>query len=164
MGQNMLVPMRQRPTMHALPATPSNSSRRFAVLLWGLTTLFVIRVFCQAIQRWWPQHWLPEFEKFQGSNVPYQVLLGAQILIILLMVHFSLQVQRRTFSPTHRAAKVLTWFGSIYMLGSVLRIGVGLLVPTAPPWFSTWIPATLHLVLAGYVLTLSLHPSNRLDT
>jgi hypothetical protein len=50
------------------------------------------------------------------------------------------------------------------MLGSVLRIGVGLLVPAAPPWFSTWIPATLHLVLAGYVLTLALHPSTRLDT
>ena len=41
------------------------------------------------------------------------------------------------------------------MAGSLLRIAVGIAVPAAPAWFSTWIPALFHLVLAGYVLTLA---------
>jgi len=38
---------------------------------------------------------------------------------------------------------------------SVGRIVVGLSVPAAPAWFSTWIPAVFHVVLAAYVLTLA---------
>jgi hypothetical protein len=153
--------MRKNPSTHAVTTNPSSASRQFAALLWGLTTLFVLRVLCQAIQRWLPQQWLPGFEKFQGSNFPYPALLGVQLFIIILMVHFSLRVQRRTFSPDARTAKAVTWLGGIYMLGSLLRISIGLSVPDAPPWFSTWIPAIFHLVLAGYVITLALYQRNR---
>lgn len=50
---------------------------------------------------------------------------------------------------------MLAWIGGVYMLGSLLRIVVGLVLPTAPAWFSTWIPALFHVVLAGFMLTLS---------
>ncbi len=132
-------------------------SCQFAALLWALTCLFVFRVACQAVQHWLPQPWLPGFNEFQGSNLPYPVLLGVQMLIIFLMLRFSLAVQRRTFLPSVQTAKLLMWCGGIYMLGSLLRIGVGLTMPGAPPWFSTWIPAVFHLVLAAYVLTLALY-------
>jgi hypothetical protein len=163
MRQNRRTAMPQNPTILFSQTRPSSTTCRYSILLWILTILFVARVACQALQNWWPQTWLPGLDRFQGSNLPYFALLGAQILIIILMVYVCLRVQQRTFSATHRTTKVLTWFGGIYLLGSVLRIGVGLLVPTAPAWFSTWIPATFHLVLAGYVLTLALHSFTLLD-
>ena len=58
-----------------------------------------------------------------------------------------------------RGGPVLLWFGIVYMAGSVVRIIVGLAVPAAPAWFSAWIPALFHVVLAGYVLALArFHP------
>jgi hypothetical protein len=118
-----------------------------AFLLWFLTFLFSLRVAGQAIQLWAPQPFLPPFDAFQGSNLPYPVLLGAQVGILAVMVFCNL---RRP-----RGGRVLRWLGAIYMTGSVLRIVVGLAVPSAPAWFSTWIPAAFHLVLAAYVLALA---------
>ena len=54
-----------------------------------------------------------------------------------------------------KGAPLLLWIGGLYLAGSLLRIAVGLAVPAAHPWFSTWIPAAFHVVLAGYVLALA---------
>jgi len=116
-------------------------------LLWFLTFLFSLRVAGQAIQRWAAQPFLPPFDAFQGSNLPYPALLASQVLILGGMIFCNLR------SP--KGGRVLLWIGSLYMAGSLLRIAVGLAVPGAPAWFSTWIPALFHVVLAGYVLTLA---------
>ena len=116
-------------------------------LLWVLTFFFSLRVAGQAIQYWMPRSYLPAFGAFQGSNLPYPVLLGSQIVILAAMVICNLRRPR-----AHRA---LLWFGSFYMAGSLARIAVGLAVPDAPEWFSTWIPAVFHVVLAAYVLALA---------
>jgi hypothetical protein len=136
--------------------------RRYAALLWLFTTLFVGRIMAQAMQRWWPRPWLADFASFQGSSLPYPVLLTMQLLILAVMVRYARRVQCGRFAPNLRSARWLTWFGSLYMVGSLLRIGVGLTVVAAPLWFSTWIPAVFHLVLAGYVLTLALYQHTRL--
>jgi hypothetical protein len=116
-----------------------------------LTFLFSLRVAGQAMQRWAPQSWLPPFDAFQGGNLPYPVLLASQILILGLMIFFNLR--------SRKGRPALLWIGGLYMAGSLLRIAVGLAVPGAPPWFSTWIPAVFHVVLAGYVLALArVHP------
>ncbi|HUQ25143.1 MAG TPA: hypothetical protein VM140_05690 [Burkholderiales bacterium] len=106
-----------------------------------------MRVAGQAIQRWAPLTFLPPFDAFQGSNLPYPVLLGSQILILGAMIFCNL---RRP-----NGGRMLLWIGGVYMAGSLLRIAIGLVVPAAPAWFSTWIPALFHVVLAGYVLTLA---------
>jgi hypothetical protein len=90
---------------------------------------------------------LPPFDAFQGSNLPYPVLLGSQLLILGLMVFCNLR-------PPN-GGRVLLWLGGLYMAGSLLRIAVGIAVPGASAWFSTWIPALFHVVLAGYVLALA---------
>jgi hypothetical protein len=112
-----------------------------------LTLLFSLRAAGQAIQHWAPQPYLPPFDAFQGSNLPYPVLLGSQIVILGAMAFCNLRPPK--------ARRALFWFGSFYMVGSLARIAVGLAVPGAPAWFTAWIPAAFHLVLAGYVLTLS---------
>jgi hypothetical protein len=121
------------------------------LLLWLLTFLFSLRVAGQAIQRWAPQAWLPPFDAFQGSSLPYWFLLSVQLAILGAMVFCNVR------RPA--AGGVLFWFGVIYMAGSLARIAVGLAVPDAHPWFRAWISGAFHIVLAAYLLVLGLfHP------
>jgi hypothetical protein len=126
-----------------------------ATLLWTLSFLFALRVLAQAVQRWLPQSFLPPFGQFQGSNLPYPVLLSAQILILAAMLRYSWKAQRAELTASRRVSKTLFWCGAIYMGGSVARIAIGLAISIAPPWFSAWISAVFHLVLAAFVLTLA---------
>jgi hypothetical protein len=71
------------------------------------------------------------------------------------MIRASHGVQTGILIPSHRTGLALAWFGWIYMTGSLIRIAIGLAMPDAPAWFSTWIPAFFHVVLAGFVLILS---------
>ena len=133
----------------------SATRRRYAAALWLLSSLFTARVLGQAVQHWAPQPSLPRFSEFQGSSLPYWLLLSAQLLILAAMVMISSRVQRGTLAPSRRAGKLLAWVGGIYMAGSLLRIAVGLSAAAAPAWFRTWIPAIFHVVLAAFVLALA---------
>ena len=134
----------------------------FASLLWLETFVFALRVCGQALQRWAPQPFLPVFDAFQGSGLPYSLLLSAQAVILIVMIAFARRVQIGSLIPNARAAMALLWAGGIYMAGSIGRIVVGLTVATAPAWFSTWIPAVFHVVLAAYVLTLAYYHRSEL--
>jgi hypothetical protein len=123
-----------------------------------LSFLFALRVAGQAVQRWAPQPYLPRFDDFQGSSLPYWALLSAQLVILAVMARFAWRVQRGAFRPGRRATVLLAWAGRIYMAASLIRIAVGLSISSAPAWFSTWIPAVFHVVLAGYVLALAHSP------
>ena len=127
-----------------------------AGVLWSLSFLFALRVLGQAVQRWAPQDFLPVFGAFQGSELPYWLLLSAQLVILAAMAFASWRVQSGRLVLGGRAGNALAWAGGIYMAGSLARIAVGLAVPAAPDWFRTWIPAVFHVVLAAYVLTLAL--------
>lgn len=117
-----------------------------------LTGLFGLRVAGQAIQHWMPQPFLPAFDAFQGSSLGYPTLLISQLLILASMLATCLRIGNGKAIPNRRLGRGLAWFGGLYMTGSILRIVIGLAVPSAPAWFSTWIPAFFHLVLAGFVL------------
>lgn len=125
------------------------------MLLLLFTALFAARVAGQAMQHWMPQSYLPGFAEFQGSNLPYGVLLASQLVILVLMTHYALRVRRGALAASRRAGVILGWLGGAYMTGAIARIAVGLAVPAAPPWFTAWIPAVLHVVLAAYVVTLA---------
>lgn len=132
-----------------------NKRATYAALLWLLTMAFAMRVLGQALQRWAPQRFLPPFDAFQGSNLPYWLLLCVQLVIFVVMTVVCRRVQTGSLAPSTRTGAVLTWAGWIYVTVSIGRILVGLSVPTASAWFSTWIPAVFHVVLAAYVLTLA---------
>lgn len=132
-------------------------SRRYASLLWLLTGLFFLRIIGQVIQHWLPQPFLPLFRVFQGSDLPYWALLSVQLMILVVITRLARSVQHGRLIPSRRTGRLLAWVGNIYMIGALLRITVGLAVPAAPAWFSTWIPAISHVILAGFVLILSLY-------
>jgi hypothetical protein len=148
-------PMKTGKRLLDQPAGNHYPLRLYAALLWLLSFLFALRVLGQGLQRWLPQGFLPPFNAFQGSGLPYWLLLSVQVAILALMMHVSRGVQAGTLTAGCRTKVALSWFGWIYMTGSLLRIAIGLALPAAPAWFSTWIPALFHVVLAGFVLALS---------
>jgi hypothetical protein len=119
------------------------------------TALFAVRVAGQAVQRWFPQRYLPPFGAFQGSRLPYPVLLLAQLVILSVMTRACWRVGQGTLPQNARKARVLGWAGAVYMTGSLVRIAIGILAPSVSTWFRAWIPGIFHVVLAAFVLCLA---------
>ena len=122
---------------------------------WSLAGLFAARVLGQAVQRLVPQPFLPPFDAFQGSRLPYALLLGAQVLILAAMALVSWRIQRRRLVPVPHIGSALRLLGIAYMLFALARIVIGWAAPGANEWFRTWIPAFFHVVLAAFVLTIA---------
>jgi hypothetical protein len=126
-------------------------------IAWILTLLFAVRVLGQATQHWVPQSFLPAFDAFQGSALPYWMLLASQAAILAVMISVSWRMTRRRLARRRKLGIVLGIAGGAYMLFSLGRIAVGLAVPEAHAWFFAWIPAFFHIVLAGFVLTVCVY-------
>jgi len=92
---------------------------------WSLSVLFAARVLGQAVQRWMPQPFLPPFEAFQGSSLPYWLLLSFQLLILVVMVRVAWRVQTDRLVPSRRVGLRLAGAGSVYMAFALGRIAVG---------------------------------------
>jgi hypothetical protein len=137
------------------PLSSQHAIRRRIALLWLLAALFAARVAGQALQLWFPLPFLPPFAAFQGTDLPYSVLLSSQLLILGAMVWSAWNVHAGELVPAAHTRALITWLGAIYMAGSLARIAIGLTWPGAPSWFSAWIPAAFHLVLAGFLVTLA---------
>jgi hypothetical protein len=133
-------------------ASHAGSDKAVIVLLWASTIAFALRVAAQATQFWIPQTFLPPFGEFQGSTLPYSILLSSQLAILAVMVATCFAMQREGLRRSAAWARFLSWAGSIYMAGSLARIFVGLAVPAAPEWFRAWISGVFHVVLAIFVL------------
>ena len=145
-----------------IAAPRAAAPRGYAAALWALWLAFVLRVAAQALQRWAPQRFLPPFEAFQGSSLSYDVLLASQLAIIAVMSRVAWRVSIGAVTRSARIGRALLWVGGVYMAGSIARIAVGVLVPGAPAWFTAWISAAFHLVLAAFVLTVaSFHLQSR---
>jgi len=132
------------------------SSRKWHVFfLYFLVVLFSIRIGAQALQYWAPLAFLPDFDRFQGSSLPYGVLLLTQLLILFFMLWSVKRMQSGRMVQQPGAGRFLLWMGGIYLAGSVLRIIIGLTVHDAPAWFTHWIPGFFHLVLSAFVLAMA---------
>jgi sterol desaturase/sphingolipid hydroxylase (fatty acid hydroxylase superfamily) len=126
-----------------------------------LTALFSMRVFGQAVQRWLPQPWLPQFAHWQGSAIAYAALLPMQVVILAGMIRASWRAAQGRTVPSRRAMKWLAALGSLYMAVAIARIAIGVAFPSAPAWFTAFISGAFHLVLAGFILALAGYHSLR---
>jgi chromate transport protein ChrA len=131
-----------------------DSSNRYGLWLWSLMALFCLRVTGQLVQALAPLQVLPAFEHWQGSRLPYPVLLGAQLVIVGIMVRVALRFSRGRVSPSRRLGTALLAIGVLYFVVMALRLMLGLSVLSHLPWFAKVIPAFFHLVLAGYILVV----------
>lgn len=132
----------------------------FAVFLWMLTILFVLRVLGQLIQQIAPISWLPEFSRWHGSAMPYWLLLLIQLVIIVTMARATLNYGHGAVVVRRKKGKWLLAFGAVYFAFMAIRLTVGLVDPASLPWFQKTIPASFHLVLASFVLLIGAYHMN----
>lgn len=127
-----------------------NRGFALAVLLLGVG--FLGRVAGQLIQVLAPVEFLPPLEAWQGSNLPYPVLLAAQVGILALIAWISARMAagRRVTSP--RLASPVIALGAIYFGVMLVRLVLGFTVMADIKWFASPIPTTFHLVLASIVM------------
>ena len=129
--------------------------RRFAWALTGLGLAFLARVLGQAVQKWTPLSFLPPFDDFQGSGLPYPALLTAQVAILVTTVVVAVRMRSGKSLLSPRLVVPVTVAGVIYLAVMAVRLVLGLSVLSHSGWFSTWIPTVFHLVLASEVLLIS---------
>jgi hypothetical protein len=127
----------------------------YVVALATLAALFAGRVAAQAIQRWLPLPFLPPAAAFQGSALPYAILLPAQIAIIALMLRTVRGVRGGAMPPRARTGRALTAAGGIYIGTMLARLAIGVALPDSPGWFHSQISIAFHFVLALFVLVLA---------
>lgn len=144
-------------SMHLLETRRDRSDLiRYSSLLFILASLFLVRVLGQAVQYWFPLEFLPAFGDFQGSSLPYAPLLFIQLFILMFMNRIAWKLGSGKLLPNRRTGRWLLVLSAIYMAGSVIRIAIGVTVSDAVAWFSSWIPAVFHVVLAAFLLTLAI--------
>lgn len=129
-------------------------SSAYVAVLWLLILVFCLRVAGQLTQVLYPVAWLPPLAVWQGSAIPYPLLLASQVAIIMAM---SLVALKHAAGSVQRRPRLGSWLllaGSVYFLVMAGRLIVGLADWSEDPWFQRPIPAFFHLVLASYVLLL----------
>jgi hypothetical protein len=118
-----------------------------AALLWTLLALFVLRVAGQAMVAFFGVPWLPPMERWYSGLVPYEILLPAQIAIVVLMAKICADFTRRWgffVQPRRFFAVHWFWFGWLYVAGMIARFVIQ--GPTIPVFF--------HWVLAAFVIAV----------
>lgn len=126
--------------------------QRYLPWMLALAALFVLRVLVQAVQWAGPVPFLPSFDTWQGSGLPYPALLASQVLIVALLARALVVVRSRSITPAtwkHRACFVL---GGAYFAAMAFRLAAGLTFLSDVGWFAESLPALFHLVLATFVL------------
>jgi hypothetical protein len=124
-------------------------------LLWSLLALFVLRVAGQAMVAFFDVPWLPPMERWYSGLIPYELLLSAQIAIVVLMSKISSDFTRRRgffVQPRRFFAVHWLWFGWIYLAAMLVRFA--LQGPTIPVFF--------HWVLAAFAIAVGLWHRRRL--
>jgi hypothetical protein len=123
-------------------------------LLWTLLALFAARVAAQALA-FFGVTWLPPMERWYSGLMPYEYLLPAQVLILVVMAKICADftrgrgffVQPRRFFAVH-----WLWFGWLYLAVMLIRYPVqAVLHPGGPT-----IPIFFHWVLASFVIVVGL--------
>jgi hypothetical protein len=103
----------------------------------------------QALVAFFAVPWLPPMERWQSGLLPYELLLGSQIVLIALMTRISLDFTRRRgffVRPRRFFAGPWLWFGWIYLGAMLVRFAIQ--GPTIPVFF--------HWVLASFVIAVGL--------
>ncbi len=97
-------------------------------------------------------------EEWMSGAIPYPLLLTSQVLILALLGTVCGQFARGQgwfTRPSRAIGRVLTWFGSVYLIVMIFRYIVRMSLYPEERWTGLSIPIFLHWVLALFVLTVA---------
>ena len=126
-----------------------------------LTVAFALRVTGQIIQRWAPVSFLPAFDVWQGSGLPYPVLLAFQVSIVVLAVAVTLRMTRGSRLIGKRWTVPVLLAGVVYFTVMFARLILGFTVLSNNTWFDRPIPSAFHLVLATQLMLIAAYQHHR---
>ncbi len=127
-------------------------SKPHLIGLWILLGLFCFRVLAQLLQKLYPLSFLPPFEEWHSSTLPYPVLVGFQIVFIGLCLLAIRDVSRSDSRPNPGKGKHFLIVGSLYFSVMIVRLIGGYTFAASLHWFTVRIPTIFHLVLASFIL------------
>ena len=125
---------------------------RYLPWMLALTVLFILRVLAQAVQWAGPVAFLPEFDAWQGSGLPYPALFASHVVIISLLIRVLLLVRADAVRPAtwkHNACFIL---GGVYFAVMAVRLVAGFTLLSDVEWFASALPSLFHVVLASFIL------------
>jgi hypothetical protein len=128
------------------------SSRRYASALWLLFLLFAFRVVAQPAALVLHDTILPPFESWHSATLPYGVLLGSQVAILVALGWTAWRFRNGRVTPRRTVGAVALTLGGLYFAVMLVRLVLGLTILGDRRWFASPIPTAFHLVLAAFVL------------
>ena len=129
-------------------------SRRHLWLMLLLSGLFSLRVAAQLVQAVYGVPFLPSFEAWQGSAIPYPALLGLQAGIVALLIGALRLVYADAIAPRPWKHQACFASGGLYFAVMAFRLIAGLTFLAEYAWFAKIVPALFHIILALLILTL----------
>lgn len=139
----------------------SGGNRRLAWVVAALTLAFAFRVTGQAVQRWAPVSVLPAFDDWQGSGLPYPVLLAFQVAIVVLAAVVTVRMSRGSRLIGQRWIVPVLLAGIVYFAVMFARLVLGFTVLADSSWFNRPIPSAFHLVLATQLMLIAAYQHHR---
>ena len=136
--------------------------RRYAIWMWLLLGLFVLRVVGQMLVAFLGVSFLPPMAEWYSGLMSYLILLPVQWVIIVLLTVICIDVSRGrgVFArPSRRAGLFLGWFSVIYFASMIARYVITMTAHPERRWLHGTIPIWFHLVLASYLFLLSRYHS-----
>lgn len=127
-------------------------SKPHRIGLWILFGLFCFRVAAQLLQNVYPVSFLPTFDEWHSGALPYGVLVGFQIIIIILCLFAIREVSRPAINPDRKKGRLLLIAGGFYFAIMIGRLIGGYTFAASMHWFTVRIPTVFHLVLASFIL------------
>jgi hypothetical protein len=127
----------------------------YAIALWAITILFLLRVLGQLVVATARPRWLPRMEQWYSGLLAYRYLLPVQLLILGIMVavacgftagHGVLVDPRRPVP-----GRWLVGYSYLYMTAMLVRYVVWMKRRPDQRWLGGTIPIVFHLVLALFL-------------
>lgn len=117
-----------------------------------LSFIFFLHIVAQYLQ--WNDGFagLPTFNLWHSETMPYSVLLGLQILVLISMIAVILRVNHGLLRP--RLGRAFKFAAIVYALAMFLRMTIGVLNLSSSAWFDGAVSTAFHFVLAAFLLTL----------
>ena len=135
--------------------------RRYVPWMLLLAGLFGLRVAAQLAQAVYEVPFLPPFDDWQGSAIPYPALLATQAGILVAMAVVIARVRTDAIAPRPWKRQVCLAIGGVYFAVMAFRLVAGLTFLSDYAWFAQTLPTFFHIVLATFVLTLGRYLSKR---